>query len=99
MMRIRHAGREGRLPPALCEVRLRSAARAKTTEDLARLTSDLGGHEGASPLRLVLVLGGLAVIAAAWEPVVMSGFAWLLLAVPVTALAAYAMWMLPEYLA
>ncbi len=98
MTRIRHARREGRLPQAVCDARLQSAAQAVTTADLARLTSDLGTYDGPHPARAMGVALILVIIGAAWEPVALSGKWWLVLAVPVTVIAAAFTWVLQEYL-
>lgn len=97
-MRILAACNEGRLTGAACDARLESAEQAETTEDLAHLTSDLGAHEGANPVRLTAAVCILVCTVAAWEPVWLSGRTWLLLALPVTLIAACVSWLVPQYL-
>jgi hypothetical protein len=99
MTRIRYARREGRLTRALSDARLEAASQAVTTADLARLTSDLGPREGANLVRTLVALLSVVITGAAWEPVLLSGKWWLALAVPVTLMAAYLIWVLWEYVA
>jgi DUF1707 SHOCT-like domain len=94
---IRHARREGRVPQTVCDARLESASKAVTTADLARLTSDLGTYDVTPPVRPTAVVLNLVIIAAAWEPVALSGMWWLILAVPVTLAAPILMWAFQEY--
>jgi hypothetical protein len=98
-MRIIDACREGRLPEEACDARRESAANAVTTEELAHLTSDLGSHEGANLVRVMAAACVLVCTIAAWEPVLLSGRAWLLLALPVTLIAACVSWQIPQVLA
>lgn len=98
MTRIRYAAREGRLPRAVCDARLEAASKAVTTVDLARLTSDLGTYEGPHAAGTLAVALVLVIIAAAWEPVALSGWWWLALSVPVTLVASCSLWAVHEYL-
>jgi Domain of unknown function (DUF1707) len=97
--RIRHARHEGRIPQALCDVRVKLADKAVTTDDLTRLTSDLGAYEGPHPVRIMAGLLVAVIVAAAWEPYFLSGHWWIALAAPVTALAPFCLWAAREYLA
>jgi hypothetical protein len=98
MTRIKYARREGRLSRALSDARLEAASQAVTTADLARLTSDLGTYEGPPAVRTMAVALILVIVGAAWEPFALSGRWWLALAVPVTLIAAVALWAVHEYL-
>jgi Domain of unknown function (DUF1707) len=95
---LRRARREGRIAQALYDTRMQSIPRKTTTAELKELTSDLGEPEGLDLRYATLVMCGLLVAVAAWEPFWMSGrLAWLFLALPVTGLALF-MWAFREYL-
>lgn len=97
-MAIRHACNQGRLSEKACEARLESAFRAETTEELHRLMSDLGMRERAHPVRTTAVLYTLVVLVAVLPPVFLSDKWWLILAVPVTLISAFGIWVLPDHL-
>jgi Flp pilus assembly protein TadB len=99
--RIRQARHEGRISPGLCEIRRQSASDVKTTAttaDLKELTSDLGQREGTDPLLASAIACCLMVGVAAWEPVFLSGFAWLALALPVTVIMLGVGWLVRMHL-
>ena len=96
--RIRQARREGRIEQYECDVRTQSARKARTTTELEHLESDLGDREGTHPQHIMATACCLLAIVAAWEPVFLSGYAWLLLALPVTLSAPFLAWALPTYL-
>jgi Domain of unknown function (DUF1707) len=94
---IRRACNEGRLPRKACDARVQSAAWAVTTQELHKLVSDLGTREGAHPVRTAALLYTLVVLVAVWLPV-LSDRRWLFLAVPLTIISAFGIWVLPELL-
>ena len=96
--RITQARREGRIEQDECDARTQSARKARTTAELERLESDLGDREGTHPQHIMATLCCLLAITAAWEPVLLSGYAWLLLALPVTLGAPFLAWTLPGLL-
>jgi hypothetical protein len=77
---------------------MQSARKARTTAELKHLESDLGDREGTHPQHLMAALCCLLAIVAAWEPVLLSGYTWLLLALPVTAGTPFLAWALPNLL-
>jgi hypothetical protein len=97
--RIIQARREGRISQDVCDARLQSASQAVTTAELKHLESDLGQREGTQPQHIMWVACCLPAIIAAWEPVFLSGLAWLALAVPVTFGVPVLAWVLPGLLA
>lgn len=94
---IRRACNEGRLPRNACDARVQSAAWAVTTEELRKLVSDLGTREGTHPVRTTALLYTLVVLVAVWLPV-LSDRRWLFLAVPLTLISVFGIWVLPELL-
>jgi hypothetical protein len=84
---IRRARREGRIPRALSDKRMQATDDKRTIAELKELTSDLGDPEGTTLLHVMTMLLCLMVIVAVWEPVWLSGLAWLILAIPVTVAA------------
>jgi hypothetical protein len=96
-VRIIRACNEGRLSDKACDARLESASRAVTTEELARLTSDLGVPDRAGPVRTTALLYTLLVLVALL-PAFLSHRWWLILAVPLIIIAALGIWALPHLL-
>lgn len=92
------ARREGRIPPDVYDARMQSASEAVTTADLKYLESDLGEREGTNPQHIMWVACCLPALIAAWEPVFLSGLAWLALALPVTFGVSILAWVLPGLL-
>jgi hypothetical protein len=96
--RIIQARREGRIPQDVCDARMQSACQAVTTADLRHLESDLGEREGTHPQHIMWVVCCVPTLIAVWEPVFLSGLAWLALAVPVTVGVPFLAWVLPGLL-
>jgi hypothetical protein len=90
-----HARREGRIPQDECNARMQAALKARTISELKHLESDLGEpgitHQEYAMATACCVLA----IIAAWEPVFLSGYGWLVLALPVTVGLPFVTWVLP----